>query len=643
MKKIFTLSLTLATGLTAMAVAPEVTLSENVVKTPEVSKVTNSTPVAVKPIRVSTKLNDALPSAGAPMALPAASSVNMYYTNPAGTYSGTVYIKRPDGNRSYFDMGIVTAPYASLTYNNKSSYLEDGNYKNVVDGDYNFSWTNYSCDYVNGSLVPEESFNLTFNSEPNEYANYGYYGPTLILNGVEYQKPNVWNDEESQELWQCGGILVTEEEIETLKQRNPTLSDFHYVALPYSVTDPRFEGTYKSGVFMTGTERSNGLSNTDECISSFEDLFELSGVTDITNIEGFFQDFKVVAPMAISSAHVFVVNKNLNGAKVKVDFYYLENGESVGEPFNSLEYEFASSTSLTTTEITIPFRSNDDAGFVLDYMIVDKDFRMVVSGVEDSKFREFAMSIAGMSCYGNGEWPGKWAHAYRPSVYSEFNLGGLVKGIKDGVQGTYAVRSTYYNGFTNDDETSTACDPVSFQVGFDLEYPYLQASAAAFNGATTLEGIDLAKEYTVNIMTANDDAVYRVNCPGSLDDILVETVDGEDLPEWLYYEINQTTIAKPSSYADATPNYFALIFALTDGATPGGCEVKVSYKGQYNIFKINPSLSGIEGVVDNGAETVASEYYDLQGRKLSVEPMNGLFIRKDVKADGSVKAVKVVK
>lgn len=60
------------------------------------------------------------------------------------------------------------------------------------------------------------------------------------------------------------------------------------------------------------------------------------------------------------------------------------------------------------------------------------------------------------------------------------------------------------------------------------------------------------------------------------------------------------------------------------------------------VITVGQGTSGIE-IIENGVETVASEYYDLQGRKLYGEPVNGLFIRKDVKADGSVKAVKVVK
>ena len=642
MKKIFTLSMTLATGLVAMAVAPEVELGENSVSQETAKVVVTPKPVAEKAIKKATLLKEALPVSGAPMQLPEANALNMYYTNPQGSYSGAIWIRKPDGNSSYFYGGIMTAPYASNTYLNKSAYVEAGKYQNVVDGDFDFEWENYTCDVANGAYVPEQAFNLTFNSLPNEYAGYAYYPPKMMLGDITYEKPFFWNDEEDQALWQCGGVLVTEEDLESLQAKFPTYSDFHYVAHPFNIGDPRYSGAYWTGTFACGTTKESGKTMTQSSIEAFEDLNELSGVTDITNIVGFFQDVKVVAPMAVSAMYLNVFNTNLAGAKLKVELYYLENGEQ-GEMFNSQEFEFPSSTKRSMTELSMPFKSQDASGFFLDYMLIEKDFRVVITGVEDTKFREIICPLVGMDCYGNGQWPGSWAHAYRPSTYNEFNLGAIVNGVKDGVEGTYAVRSTYYNGSSEDDGTSIAHDPVSLYLGFDLEYPYLQADAAAFNGNPTLEGIELTNEYTVNIKNENEDAVFRVNCPGALEDILVETVDGEDLPEWLYWDINKTTIAKPDKYKDVEANYFALIFALTDGAQPGGCEVKVSYKGVSNIFKINPDLSGIEGVVDNGVETVASEYYDLQGRKLYNEPVNGLFIRKDIKADGSVKSVKVVK
>jgi len=57
-----------------------------------------------------------------------------------------------------------------------------------------------------------------------------------------------------------------------------------------------------------------------------------------------------------------------------------------------------------------------------------------------------------------------------------------------------------------------------------------------------------------------------------------------------------------------------------------------------DIQKLN---AGVGSVVSDAA-TVSSAYYDLQGRKIA-EPSRGLYIRQDVKADGTIETVKVVK
>lgn len=53
--------------------------------------------------------------------------------------------------------------------------------------------------------------------------------------------------------------------------------------------------------------------------------------------------------------------------------------------------------------------------------------------------------------------------------------------------------------------------------------------------------------------------------------------------------------------------------------------------------------NAIETVASVSADVVAVNYFDLQGRKLTVEPVNGMFIRQEVMSDGAAKAFKVVK
>lgn len=76
-----------------------------------------------------------------------------------------------------------------------------------------------------------------------------------------------------------------------------------------------------------------------------------------------------------------------------------------------------------------------------------------------------------------------------------------------------------------------------------------------------------------------------------------------------------------------------------------------TYRSSVANLEVNPDVmeldfgpkdSGIENIVSNAA-TVAVEYYNIQGQKLNAAPANGLYIKKAIKADGSVEAIKAVK
>ena len=54
--------------------------------------------------------------------------------------------------------------------------------------------------------------------------------------------------------------------------------------------------------------------------------------------------------------------------------------------------------------------------------------------------------------------------------------------------------------------------------------------------------------------------------------------------------------------------------------------------------------AGIEGVAtDEASEVVSSEYFDLQGRQLKAAPEAGLYLRRDIRANGTANTVKVVR
>lgn len=119
-----------------------------------------------------------------------------------------------------------------------------------------------------------------------------------------------------------------------------------------------------------------------------------------------------------------------------------------------------------------------------------------------------------------------------------------------------------------------------------------------------------------------------------------ETVrfSGEGCDDWI--------LVTPNEYNETTGEQTITLEVdpLPAGVAGRKGEVIVEICGAKQVITVEQGdNSGIDSVADDAAATISSAYYDLAGRQLSAEPENGLFIRKDVKADGSVKAVKVVK
>lgn len=80
---------------------------------------------------------------------------------------------------------------------------------------------------------------------------------------------------------------------------------------------------------------------------------------------------------------------------------------------------------------------------------------------------------------------------------------------------------------------------------------------------------------------------------------------------------------------------------LDPGAYHSMCDAWGGYAEprHYDLVK---GSSAVEEIAVDNAGTLKSVYYDLQGRQIE-EPVKGLYIRQDIKADGSMKAVKIVK
>ncbi len=624
MKKISTLSLALVAASSAIAATPDAYVSNSV---SDVVEVNNSAP-AVKADEVTLQkalpLNSIVAPTNAPAAAASEADVTLQYAYPVGTLFNYCFFS-VNGTPGYWtgSPAYLSIPaYSEVTYPNRSYIVENG-VASLANSGFEYNW-------AFASTSETSNFNLDYTFDAGFYAYpYGQYIPELSLGEATYQRGMTSSTTGTfyPDFVIVGGGSTSNngELVEDYLSASATRSDGYVISKFYNASVDGAETFYTTDLFVLGT----GGNGTDEGWGGL--LPDGTSNPKLTALGQLIPD--PGCAWNLSEIQVPAACYALAGAQVEFKFYGLTANKTpdYSKLINSYTYTFESTvgnpSSKGSVQVDIPFTTLDEIGFELDYMTIEGGMFMVIELPEnETKVITFSPTVA--------------AYPYdRSAVINALSGNNLLYGFVDCVDAdnqakSYVVANRYLYG-TAPNYTSPYC----FNMNLKAEYSYMRPSEV-FGDSGWEEVTEEGNEFEV-IVDANNDALYQVNYPGIIDDVTYSCIGQEDIPEWLTIEIVDANDFFTN--LQGTCRAYLISFELTDGTTPSGCEIEVSYKGVKNIYKINPSLSGISSVVDNGAETVASEYYDLQGRKLSVEPQNGLFIRKDVKADGSVKAVKVVK
>jgi len=552
--------------------------------------------------------------------------ITVQYAYPTGTLFNYVFFSVNNQPGYWFGAPAynVLPAFTDVTFPNNSYSVVEGKRLRATGLDY--SWTI-------GETTNKSEYDYSMETYPSFYHNSGFYAPVLGLGDKTYQLGKEGTTTTGQtkffpEFFVTGGApYISQEDIDYYTQVGQGRSDFY---TEYKLTNAGIEGStgYRNeGIYNLG--KGNATQVNAKWGTRLPD-----GCTDAKLVQLGQLIPDPGQPWSLSSITLSVAVRMSAGATFDVCFYGVtadgapDRSKLINKYTYVAEAAVGNPVSPEAIDLEIPFTTLDELGDEIGYKMIDGGLFMIFEGAANNdKITTFCPLIWGYPIINSA------------TVLNNFmvdSLYGFVSCKEDGEEVTYQAT----NGWVFGDDPITY--PVSFNFTMKAEYPFMQPDSYFSATENKWVAAEEAKEFTLNIKSANDMGLYRVLCSGSADDLAIYCADGSDVPEWLTVSAeNANDFFTTGLTGDARA--YVISFSLTDNATAGGCEVVVEYKGIKNVYKINPDLSGIEGVVDNGVETVASEYYDLQGRKLSVEPLNGLFIRKDLKADGSVKAVKVVK
>lgn len=646
MKKISTLSLALLAVSSAYAIEPVA------IQAPEASSDVNAEAQAVRMMKATeaSKADAMLRStfdvqAKAPSRAEGG-EVTVQYGFPAGTlFNYPIFSDNGVPGYSLVSPTFTAFPaYADVTFPNNSFSLVDGKPKRAKD--LNYVWTFGEGE---NAYDEESSYDLTYANAPGLYNfPYGQGMPVLSYGGNTFQigqtGQTTTGETEFFPNWivSGGAPYISQEQLDRWAS-NPNTSTWSDFDAIFRLIDFGVEGSdkyYNEGSFMLGNGLKSASVNKDwekilgemaegDLMDHVSDV-KLGGLGMVIDNPG--------QAWSISEISLTFSSYLEPGAKFDICFYGLTAEDKPDYDNEIAKFTYETDTKIGTLsknesiEVNVPFVTVDEYGDELSYKRIEGGMFLIVKNCND-KVKKLCPTMAGYPYTRGGTVVNNF---YYDTLYAFLDC------KYDNEDVTYQVSNPYIFG---DEATDKWTLPVGFNITMKAEYPYLQADSyvdfAAKKWVATEDG---ATEFTVNLKKADDKALYRVLCPANLEDVVISGPDGTEIPEWLAVGVESGNVYfEDQLAANQDMRAFVIQFQLADGATPSGTQIFVSYKGFTNVFKINPELSGIDSVVESGAETVSSEYYDLQGRKLYGEPANGLFIRKDIKADGSVKAVKIAK
>lgn len=621
MKKIFTLSLAIATGAAAFAVTPITKDLSSSANGESVQTVNMSRAHSTEAVRA--QFSKEIPTAGerknAPAVKAATSESNLLYYLPTSTYTSTI-TGEYSGTELIIPAMCFIPPYVDNVFYNATWYAEaDGpTYVDNTGLTYNWTW---------GNNKSETAIDLTIANEPSMNAGYGITAPVLSSDGKTYQSGQQGSDQFEPNFLIFGGNGDANVLLDLYGQDGLTNAAVGG-AYPFIFTADDFVNFGFGGAWIYAAKGQDKAEFEDTWSRDIQragiDNAQLKSFAQLLSFGG--------APVALSYIKLNALVTCPANTVITMTMREITEDGYIGETIYTSDFTITESMTEGNVELEFPITSTDGIDEI-NYLVVNSDVMVEFTGFADLDL--FALPTANF-LYVNTDTQQEDEKYNMPS--SESTIYACFSGTKNGESTATYIRSTTLSGWYNEDKTRVNfCQLTSFRMQVGMEYPYLQTIAYAHQDDAQYTNLE-AKDEAVNItLDEGETAEIVALCPGEAADIVFTTADGGELPAWM---IAEAYSAQEIEEEDQDQKY--VYIALLNEGGNANIDVMATYKGQSQTFHIT-ATGGINDVNTGAAEVIAREYFDLQGRKLNAAPEAGLYIERAVKADGSATTTKLAK
>lgn len=564
----------------------------------------------------------------------AATDEHLMYLAPNGSFYPIVHFNQ-QGSDIYYYMPQnqilvpagkeLTFPNYTYTYNSETGLAFPEN----LNWDWTYYMGIYDTQYV-GSQEKASDYDLTAALWPGRTINLTFPTPELTVGENTYYPSYKANDEDVDIELVIGGYGGFNPGMIDALVATGMYSNFATNVMLYNYNAAVDVQSYSETV---GAGKTVGAAFSGTSVAAVRDnhlktYMDAGGVTS-NDFYGLAQQFTTGPTNAILSHISFTaLIAGEAGNDISLTIYQLTpDGESVrlNQVYEGLYTLEAETRAWTTVNFDMFDEETENEYIVLE---PNAEYMLLISDIED-----LDAFIPQMAEYQNiiGDFTAEW---FKRGVVSNIYL-------KDGT--LYPIDSDISWAVSGNTNARAFYPSINFELG--LKYPYIcpvlyfvdsthgyypevgvsEIEMPLFpHNSTNLGSVYVfsdatAEELTATLEYSSDDLKSKIN---------VVIADGKDIQ------------FQGDQFASKTSQRIIQVEALEN--IPAGSWIKVhNYKESLTITLPAYELSGIGDVVAD-SEAVGTEYFDLQGRKLAGEA-NGIVIKKMTMADGSVKAVKVVK
>lgn len=547
-----------------------------------------------------------------------ATSTTLYHY-PAGTFYSRLSCLNTETNKRTGYLGNPLIPYGENTWHNLTYDSEGYVLENPVSA---WEYANAAYGMTNWAYLYDSSdVDLIYSAAPHSIQSSTLPAPTLTVDGMAFKPKNKAGSEESIIIGGNGNLNpgvqnATIEDHETDWATVQFLSNVNSQAFltMYGYNNMLAAGTENGMYSKPGNEvRENFIKNNEIEIPQGAEFF------------GFGQIFSTgAASPIIKYLGLLAVCKLDKDDEISFNILDITNNENV---YSAIYVSDETYDDAYITEIGVEIFDEETE---LEYISLkpNTQYLIYVDGVATLKDFNPLVTTYNLASYTSQE-------SFDANAYALY--------ITD--KGISLVDACYYSSDCTSSTTPRGYAP-SLTWELEVEYPYLVPGYGLTGPAKTdeIEHFDISD-------TEIKPTFFAYNGMTLCQFTVVSDADINTLKNSIEYSSNDVKNAAVVGMMDgegATQGSITytpaekIVQIILNGNIGTGSWIKFTNKNTSLTINLPVyDMSGIGDVVADG-EAVATEYFDLQGRKLAGEA-NGIVIKKMTMADGSVKAVKVVK